>query len=98
MTAFTSLIDDLAERRSRVALGGPESSRQRHVERGKLLPRERVDALLDDGTAFLEIAPLAAEGMYGGDAPAAGVIAGIGQVSGRSSPTMQRSRAAPTTR
>jgi len=83
VTAFTSLIDDLAERRSRVALGGPESSRQRHVERGKLLPRERVDALLDDGTAFLEIAPLAAEGMYGGDAPAAGVIAGIGQVSGR---------------
>ena len=83
MTAFAPLLDDLAARRARAARGGPDSARQRHLERGKLLPRDRVEALLDDGTAFLEIAPLAAEGLYGGDAPAAGVIAGIGQVSGR---------------
>jgi 3-methylcrotonyl-CoA carboxylase beta subunit len=75
-------LDDLASRRARAARGGPESARERHLERGKLLPRDRVEALLDDGTAFLEIAPLAAEDLYGGDAPAAGVIAGIGQVSG----------------
>ncbi len=83
MTAFAPLLDDLASRRARAARGGPESARERHLERGKLLPRDRVEALLDDGTAFLEIAPLAAEDLYGGEAPAAGVIAGIGQVSGR---------------
>jgi 3-methylcrotonyl-CoA carboxylase beta subunit len=83
VTAFAPLLDDLASRRARAARGGPESARERHLERGKLLPRDRVEALLDDGTAFLEIAPLAAEDLYGGDAPAAGVIAGIGQVSGR---------------
>jgi 3-methylcrotonyl-CoA carboxylase beta subunit len=82
VTAFAPLLDDLASRRARAARGGPESARERHLERGKLLPRDRVEALLDDGTAFLEIAPLAAEDLYGGDAPAAGVIAGIGQVSG----------------
>jgi 3-methylcrotonyl-CoA carboxylase beta subunit len=80
---FEPLLDDLAARRARAALGGPAAARERHVSRGKLLPRERVEALLDDGTALLEIAPLAAEELYGGDAPAAGVIAGIGQVSGR---------------
>jgi 3-methylcrotonyl-CoA carboxylase beta subunit len=83
LTAFAPLLDDLAARRARAARGGPDSARERHLERGKLLPRDRVEALLDDGTAFLEIAPLAAEGLYGDDAPAAGVIAGIGQVSGR---------------
>ena len=83
MTAFAPLLDDLAARRARAARGGPDSARERHLARGKLLPRDRVEALLDDGTAFLEIAPLAAEDLYGGDAPAAGVIAGIGQVSGR---------------
>jgi 3-methylcrotonyl-CoA carboxylase beta subunit len=83
VTAFAPLLDDLASRRARAARGGPESARERHLERGKLLPRDRVEALLDDGTAFLEIAPLAAEDLYGGEAPAAGVIAGIGQVSGR---------------
>ncbi|MFM9135011.1 MAG: carboxyl transferase domain-containing protein [bacterium] len=82
-TAFAPLLDGLRERRERAAQGGPPAARERHVDRGKLLPRDRVDALLDDGSAFLEIAPLAAEGMYGGDAPAAGVIAGIGRVSGR---------------
>ena len=56
---------------------------QRHVERGKLLPRERVDALLDPGSPFLELSPLAAHGLYDGDAPAAGIITGIGRVAGR---------------
>ena len=81
--AFAPLLEELRERRERAAVGGPPAARERHLDRGKLLPRDRVDALLDDGSAFLEIAPLAAEGMYGGDAPAAGVIAGIGRVSGR---------------
>ncbi|WP_411145548.1 carboxyl transferase domain-containing protein [Streptomyces sp. x-80] len=64
-------------------LGGGERARARHTARGKLLPRDRVDALLDPGSPFLELSPLAADGMYGGAAPAAGVIAGIGRVSGR---------------
>ena len=53
----------------RVALGGGERARQRHVDRGKLLPRERVDALLDPGSPFLELSPLAAHGLYDGEAP-----------------------------
>lgn len=77
------LLDDLASRRRQAAAGGPPTSRERHVARGKLLPRDRVETLLDEGAAFLEIAPLAAEGMYDDQAPAAGVIAGIGSVSGR---------------
>ena len=81
--ANAALAAELAERRDRAARGGPESSRERHLERGKLLPRDRVETLLDEGTAFLEIAPLAAEGMYDDEAPAAGVIAGLGYVSGR---------------
>ena len=75
-----------AELRRRLALagqGGPERSRARHTARGKLLPRERVDRLLDEGSPFLEIAPLAAEGMYDGECPGAGLIAGIGLVHGR---------------
>ncbi|MEM8698317.1 MAG: carboxyl transferase domain-containing protein [Pseudomonadota bacterium] len=63
--------------------GGGEKARARHVARGKLPPRERVERLLDPGTAFLEIGATAAHGLYGGDAPSAGVIAGVGQVSGR---------------
>ena len=66
-----------------MALGGGERARQRHVDRGKLLPRERVDALLDPGSPFLELSPLAAHGLYDGDAPAAGIITGIGRVAGR---------------
>ena len=66
-----------------MALGGGERARERHVARGKLLPRERVDALLDPGSPFLELSPLAADGMYDGEAPAAGIITGIGRVSGR---------------
>ena len=80
--AMQALVDDLRAHLERVALGGSESSRQRHVSRGKLLPRERVQQLLDPGSPFLEVAPLAALNMYGNDAPCAGLIAGIGRVSG----------------
>src|ERR1700754_1139642 len=63
--------------------GGPARARERHVARGKLLPRDRVDALLDPGSPFLELSPLAADGLYDGDAPSAGIITGVGRVSGR---------------
>jgi 3-methylcrotonyl-CoA carboxylase beta subunit len=81
--AMTSLIDDLRGATAEAAQGGSQASRERHVARGKLLPRDRVDALLDVGSPFLELSPLAANGMYGGDAPGAGIITGIGSVSGR---------------
>ncbi|MFT4258715.1 carboxyl transferase domain-containing protein [Microbacterium sp.] len=84
MTATQAqLAQELRLRLAEAARGGSESSRQRHLARGKLLPRERVSRLLDEGSPFLEIAPLAAEGMYGGEASGAGVIAGIGLVQGR---------------
>ncbi|MCL2532708.1 MAG: methylcrotonoyl-CoA carboxylase [Nocardiaceae bacterium] len=76
----------MAELRSRLAAaarGGSDRSRERHIARGKLLPRDRVDALLDPGSPFLELAPLAANGMYDDECPGAGVIGGIGRVSGR---------------
>ncbi|MEU6823551.1 carboxyl transferase domain-containing protein [Streptomyces atriruber] len=81
--AHTALVDELRAKLAAAALGGGERARARHVARGKLLPRDRVDTLLDPGSPFLELAPLAADGLYGGDAPAAGVVAGIGRVSGR---------------
>jgi 3-methylcrotonyl-CoA carboxylase beta subunit len=81
--AQLGLARELKERLAEAALGGPEKSRERHLARGKLLPRERIDQLLDDGSPFLEIAPLAANGMYDDDSPGAGVIAGIGLVHGR---------------
>ncbi|NTZ43905.1 methylcrotonoyl-CoA carboxylase [Altererythrobacter sp. SALINAS58] len=77
------LAEELHQRVSETAKGGSEGSRKRHVSRGKLLPRDRVERLLDPGSPFLEIAQLAANGMYGGDIAGAGVIAGIGRVSGR---------------
>ncbi|ALD65183.1 methylcrotonoyl-CoA carboxylase [Arthrobacter sp. LS16] len=80
---YAPLIDELYERLARAARGGSEKSRARHVQRGKLLPRDRVDRLLDDGSPFLEVAPLAAEDMYDGASPGAGMIAGIGLVHGR---------------
>ncbi len=80
---FDALIDDLRSVSATARLGGSERSRTRHVERGKLLPRDRVDGVLDPGTPFLELSGLAAHDMYGGDAPAAGIITGVGQVSGR---------------
>ncbi len=78
-----SLCEDLTAARAKSALGGSERSRERHLGRGKLLPRDRVMQLLDPGTPFLELAPMAAWEMYGGDIHAAGVITGIGRVSGR---------------
>jgi len=78
------LVDDLREKVAQTALGGSEGSRERHVGRGKLLPRDRVERLLDPGSPFLEIGQLAANGMYGkDDIAAAGMIAGIGRVSGK---------------
>ncbi|MGJ5896782.1 methylcrotonoyl-CoA carboxylase [Streptomyces sp. V2] len=81
--AHSALAEELRGKLAAARLGGGEKARARHTARGKLLPRERVDTLLDPGSPFLELAPLAAEGMYDGQAPAAGVIAGIGRVSGR---------------
>ncbi|WP_298439906.1 carboxyl transferase domain-containing protein [Geobacter sp.] len=77
------LVADLREKVARIKLGGGEKARARHVERGKLLPRERIRHLLDVGAPFLELSQLAAWEMYGGDVPAAGIITGIGRVSGR---------------
>src|SRR6185436_15474550 len=82
-TRMKALVADLREKVGRVTLGGDEASRQRHVSRGKLLPRERVRSLLDLGSPFLEIGQLAAYGMYGDDAPGAGIITGIGRIAGR---------------
>ncbi|MET9437383.1 carboxyl transferase domain-containing protein [Streptomyces sp. NPDC006551] len=81
--AHHELAATLRAKLAEAALGGGEKARARHTARGKLLPRDRVDTLLDPGSPFLELAPLAANGMYGDQAPAAGVIAGIGRVSGR---------------
>jgi len=78
-----ALAQELKQRLARAAEGGGEKARQRHTERGKLLVRERIDALLDPGSPFLEIAPLAAEDMYDGAAPAAGMVCGIGRVMGQ---------------
>ena len=77
------LADELRERLAQVRLGGDEKARVRHLARGKLLVRDRIDRLLDPGSPFLEIGQLAACDLYEGEVPAAGVIAGIGRVSGR---------------
>ncbi len=76
------LVDDLREKTAAVALGGGEKARQKHLDRGKLLPRDRIEALLDEGSPFLELSPMAAWGMYDDQAPCAGIITGIGQVAG----------------
>jgi len=80
--AMRALVADLKGRTDTVRLGGGEESRKRHVSRGKLLPRERVRALLDPGSPFLELSPLAALDMYDNEAPGSGVITGVGRVSG----------------
>ncbi len=77
------LVEDLRSYVGQAALGGPGESRKRHTARGKLLPRDRVMRLLDPGAPFLEIGQLAAFDLYNGEAPAAGLIAGVGMVSGR---------------
>ena len=84
--AMRTLVDDLRAQLDKVAQGGDtdasRAARAKHTARGKLLPRERVQMLLDPGTPFLELAPLAALNMYNNDAPSAGLIAGIGRVRG----------------
>lgn len=81
--AMRSLVADLREKLSQVAGGGGEISRNRHTSRGKMLARERVDLLVDPGTSFLELSPLAAYGLYGGDVHSASVVTGVGRISGR---------------
>jgi 3-methylcrotonyl-CoA carboxylase beta subunit len=91
MEDLRSMAAELRERLMRARLGGTESARRRHTERGKLLVRDRVDRLLDPGSPFLELSPLAAYGMYGPDGsgadpwtvPSAGIVTGVGRVSGR---------------
>lgn len=80
--AMLKLVEDLKEKTAKIALGGSEQARQKHIERGKLLARDRIDHLIDVGTAFLEIGQLAGYNVYEDDVPAAGVVAGIGQVHG----------------
>ena len=81
--AHRALVDDLRARTAQVAQGGGERARERHLQRGKLLPRERVERLLDPGSPFLELSPLAALGIYDDAAPGAGIITGVGRVVGR---------------
>src|SRR5690606_28838824 len=81
--AMQALVDDLKAKVEKIAQGGGEEARKKHVARGKLLPRDRVQMLLDPGTPFLEFSQMAAYGMYGDAAPAAGIITGIGRVAGQ---------------
>jgi 3-methylcrotonyl-CoA carboxylase beta subunit len=81
--AHAAMVQDLRGQLRLAALGGPESSRARHQSRGKLLPRDRLEHLLDPGSPFLELSPLAALGMYDDECPAAGLITGVGRVAGR---------------
>ncbi len=78
-----ALTEDIAEKAAQVSLGGPAEARERHVARGKLLPRERLAQLLDPGSPFLEIGQFAAFGLYSGDIASAGMICGVGRVEGR---------------
>jgi 3-methylcrotonyl-CoA carboxylase beta subunit len=78
-----ALVDDLAGRVEEVRLGGGEKYQQRHKDRGKLLVRERIDALIDPGSPFLELSQLAAHGVYGESVAAAGIVTGVGRVAGR---------------
>ncbi|MFZ0835844.1 MAG: carboxyl transferase domain-containing protein, partial [Xanthobacteraceae bacterium] len=80
---MAALVDELHKRRAEAALGGPARARERHVARGKLLPRDRVRALIDAGTPFLEFSQLAAYAMYEDTIASAGIITGIGRVAGR---------------
>jgi 3-methylcrotonyl-CoA carboxylase beta subunit len=81
--AMRALVAELEQRRAKAAEGGPPRARERHLARGKLLPRERVMTLIDPGAPFLELSPLAAEGMYDDAIHAAGIITGVGPVAGR---------------
>ncbi len=79
--AMEALVRELRDKVAASAAGGPERARSKHLARGKLLPRDRVERLLDPGTSFLELSPLAADGLYDDDAPGAGLITGIGRIS-----------------
>ena len=79
---MAALVEDLKAQLGRAALGGSERARKKHAERGKLLPRQRIEALLDEGSPFLELSALAAHGLYDEAAPCAGIITGIGRVRG----------------
>jgi len=81
--AMMRQIETVERAAARAIEGGGESARERHVSRGKMLPRERVQSLLDPGSPFLEIGLFAANGLYNGEVPAAGIIAGVGRVSGQ---------------
>ncbi|MEK9280371.1 MULTISPECIES: carboxyl transferase domain-containing protein [unclassified Bradyrhizobium] len=81
--AMRALVADLREKLGQVAGGGGEASRNRHTARGKMLARQRVDLLVDPGTSFLELSPLAAYGLYGGDVHSASIVTGVGRISGR---------------
>src|SRR5262249_18743001 len=81
--AMRGLVADLRQRVATIREGGGVAARERHVARGKLLPRERIRTLLDPGSPFLELSQLAAYGMYGDEVPAAGIITGIGRIEGR---------------
>src|SRR5712691_8328606 len=81
--AMRALVAELREKLDQVAGGGGKASRARHTSRGKMLARQRVDLLIDPGTAFLELSPLAAYGLYGGDVHSASIICGVGRVAGR---------------
>jgi 3-methylcrotonyl-CoA carboxylase beta subunit len=81
--AMARLVADLNDKLTAVATGGSGVAKAKHIARGKLLPRDRIDLLLDPGAPFLELSPLAAHDMYGGDVPSASLITGIGPISGR---------------
>ena len=81
--AMQGLVGELADRVAKAALGGSEAARARHLSRGKLLPRQRLALLLDPGSPFLELSQLAAFGLYNDEVPGAGLIAGLGRISGR---------------
>ena len=86
---MSALVADLRAKAAEVALGGGERARARHLQRGKLLPRDRVHHLLDPGSPFLECSQLAAWGMYGESIPSAGIITGIDAVDGKAVGTIE---------
>ncbi|WP_420413971.1 acyl-CoA carboxylase subunit beta [Roseibium sp.] len=83
MAAITDLVDELRKKLRGASQGGGEKFRARHAERGKLFVRERIEMIVDPQTAFLELSPLAAHGLYGGEVPSAGIVTGIGMIHDR---------------
>ncbi|HET8711174.1 MAG TPA: carboxyl transferase domain-containing protein, partial [Spongiibacteraceae bacterium] len=82
-THMKALVDDLRDKLETIKLGGGQAYQDRHKSRGKLLPRERINALLDPGSPFLELSQFAAYNVYDEDVPAAGIITGVGRVAGQ---------------